>query len=205
MAAGSADGKIHIIQRKGDDTWTKQVEIAHDGGVNAISWGPPTEPSMLSLEHSSSQLDSSKQGGFTLPPKRFVSGGIDGKIKFWYFKENKFVITKEIPAHEDWIRDVSWSNNIGLLQDTVASCSEDQKVKIWKRTASQHDPSKDEWNLAQEININTPAWKVSWSQVGNMLAVSGGDNQVMVMKESANGEWATVSKVNEEGVLEEVI
>jgi hypothetical protein len=36
------------------------------------------------------------------------------------------------------------------------------------------------------------------------LAVSGGDNNVIVLKESQNGEWATVSKVNEEGVLEEV-
>jgi len=79
---------------------------------------------------------------------RFVSGGIDGKIKFWYFKENKFAITKEILAHDDWIRDVAWSNNIGLMQDIVASCSEDQKVKIWKRTASPADTSKDEWNVA---------------------------------------------------------
>lgn len=83
-------------------------------------------------------------------------------MKFWYFKDNKFIITKEILAHEDWIRDVSWSNNIGLMQDTVATCSEDQKVKIWKRTPGA-DPSKDDWALAKEININTPAWKVSWS------------------------------------------
>jgi protein transport protein SEC13 len=48
LAAGSADGRLHIIRRKGDDTWTKYVEAAHDGGVNSISWGPPTEPSMLS-------------------------------------------------------------------------------------------------------------------------------------------------------------
>ena len=48
LAAGSADGRIHIIQRKQDDSWTKTTFEAHDGGVNAVSWGPPTEPSMLS-------------------------------------------------------------------------------------------------------------------------------------------------------------
>ena len=48
LAAGSADGKIHIISRKGDDTWSSTEIVAHDGGVNAISWGPATEPSMLS-------------------------------------------------------------------------------------------------------------------------------------------------------------
>lgn len=51
LAAGSADGKIHILQRKGDDTWSSIEFAAHDGGVNAISWGPATEPSMLSQEH----------------------------------------------------------------------------------------------------------------------------------------------------------
>ena len=73
-------------------------------------------------------------------------------------------------AHEDWVRDVAWCNNIGLLQDTIASCSEDNKVKVWKK-----DATKDEWK-AKEINLNIPVWKVSWSQIGNMLAVSGGDN-----------------------------
>lgn len=136
LAAGAADGTLHIIQRKGDDTWSQQTMPAHDGGVNAISWGPPTEPSMLSQEHLSGQIDPSQQVQFSLPPKRFVSGGIDGKIKFWYFRDNKFTITKEIQAHDDWIRDVAWCNNIGLPQDTVASCSEDQKVKIWRRTAA---------------------------------------------------------------------
>ena len=51
LAAGSADGKVHIIQRKPDDSWTMMSFDAHDGGVNAVSWGPPTEPSMLSQEH----------------------------------------------------------------------------------------------------------------------------------------------------------
>ena len=83
------------------------------------------------------------------------------------------------------------------MYDTVASCSEDHKVKIWRRI------KEDEWQVVKEININTPAWKVSWSQVGNMLAVSGGDNQVLVYKEAPNGEWEVVSKVNEDGVLED--
>jgi protein transport protein SEC13 len=48
LAAGSADGKIHIISRKPDDTWSMFSFDAHAGGVNAVSWGPSTEPSMLS-------------------------------------------------------------------------------------------------------------------------------------------------------------
>lgn len=101
-------------------------------------------------------------------------------------------------THDDWVRDVAWCNNIGLMSDTIATCSEDQKVKVWKK-----ESPKDEWTF-KEININTPAWKVSWSHVGNMLAVSGGDNQVVVYKENQNGDWEPVSKVNEEGVIEDL-
>lgn len=86
------------------------------------------------------------------------------------------------------------------MQDTIASCSEDQKVKIWKKDIVN---GKEEWK-DKDINMNTPVWKVSWSQVGNMLAVSGGDNQVQIFKENSNGEWEPVSRVNDEGVLEDI-
>jgi protein transport protein SEC13 len=85
-----------------------------------------------------------------------VTGGNDGKIKLWVFKDNKFELKQELGKHADWVRDVAWSNNIGLLFDTIATCSEDQKVKIWRK-----DP-KDEWT-AKEISLGVPAWKVSWS------------------------------------------
>ena len=107
-----------------------------------------------------------------MPPKRFVSGGIDGRIKLWTFKNGEFV-PSPVGEQSDWVRDVAWCNNIGLMADTVASCSEDSKVKIWRR-----DPSTDAWSCKVEFSIGVPAWKVSWSAVGNMLAVSGGDNVV---------------------------
>ena len=53
----------------------------------------------------------------------------------------------EVGTHDDWIRDVAWCNNIGLLYDTIASCSEDMKVKIWRK----ENPQKDEWILKKEI------------------------------------------------------
>ena len=113
-----------------------------------------------------------------------VTGGIDKLVKYWTFKDGGFVLQQELAGHEDWVRDVAWGNNIGVLQDTVASCSEDQKVKVWKR-----DAQSDSWEAKAEININCPAWKVSWSPVGNLLAVSGGDNIVYIYKEAPNGEF----------------
>ena len=40
---------------------------------------------------------------------------------------------KESFAHEDWVRDVAWCNNIGLSYDLIATVGEDQKLKIWKQ------------------------------------------------------------------------
>ena len=59
--------------------------------------------------------------------------------------------------------------------------------------------------MRQEIGFggSIPLWKVSWSQVGNMLAISGGDNQVRIMSENANGEWNQIQVVNEESSQEQ--
>jgi protein transport protein SEC13 len=86
-----------------------------------------------------------------------VSGGIDNLVKIWVYKFNKFDLQQDLTGHNDWVRDVAWSNNIGLLQDTIASCSEDQKVKIWKKDIAGND-----WK-EKTIELNVPVWKVSWS------------------------------------------
>ena len=60
-----------------------------------------------------------------LPSKRLVTGGSDTKVKLWSFRDNQFCPLKELGSHEDWVRDVAWSNNVGLMHDTIATCSED--------------------------------------------------------------------------------
>ena len=36
-----------------------------------------------------------------------------------------------IGSHTDWVRDVAWCSNIGLMHEMIASCSEDAKCKVW--------------------------------------------------------------------------
>lgn len=61
--------------------------------------------------------------------KRFVTGGMDGRVKIW--KENQATATFECTTnlgdvtHEDWVRDVAWCNNIGMMQDLIATVGED--------------------------------------------------------------------------------
>ena len=72
----------------------------------------------------------------------------------------------------------------------VASCSDDKTVKIWKKKGVAEKGQPVNWHLSQqEINLGKPLSKVSWSQVGNVLAVSDAENSVHLFNEQANGEW----------------
>ena len=35
-------------------------------------------------------------------------------------------------AHEDWVRDVAWCNNVGIMKDMIATVGEDKCLRIWK-------------------------------------------------------------------------
>ena len=57
-------------------------------------------------------------------------------------------------AHEDWVRDVAWCNNLGVMNDLIATVGEDNKLKIWKaETISQklnQDRITQNWNVIFE-------------------------------------------------------
>lgn len=116
-------------------------------------------------------------------------------MQLWVLKDGEDApIQTRIGAHGDWVRDVAWCANIGLMHEMVASCSEDGTCKVWVSEGSNKNSA---WTQQQEIRfsddgVTVPLWKVSWSQVGNMLAISGGDNQVRIMSENANGEWVQI-------------
>ena len=49
LAVGTAEGRLTVYQREKDGTWpVLKAIIAHEEGVNGISWGPATEPAILS-------------------------------------------------------------------------------------------------------------------------------------------------------------
>lgn len=105
---------------------------------------------------------------------------MDGTAKIWQenISTGQFDLVSDLHlgqnqiAHEDWVRDVAWCNNIGIMNDLIATCGEDQNVKIWKR----QDGKGGKWTVSWETSFTEPVWKCSWSPVGFMLAVSCGDN-----------------------------
>ena len=147
-------------------------------------------------------------------PLRFVTGGCDNLIKIWTNTPNQISsVTKKInyqlnldkkkkisykfnitilEGHSNWIRGVDWLKSIGNLSETIASCSEDETVKIWRKI-------NDDWKR-YELNkiFGCPTWNVKWSHLGTFLAVSAGDNCVYLFKENYDGNWEEYSKMKQE-------
>ena len=119
-------------------------------------------------------------------------------VYMWEFKgDGELKPTKtEVGKHDDWVRDVAWCSSIGLAYDMIASVSEEKSCKIWKNDSKTKERKWSEKKIT--FAQNAPLWKASWSQVGNLLAISGGDNQVHVMSEETNGDWKEIQVVNED-------
>lgn len=189
LACASSDGSISILKFTADEDWeSRKIPNAHSVGVNAISWAPPIS--------SVSTVYRPNTGGECLHRptlvKRFVSGGCDSLVKIWKFLEesDKWIEERQLDAHTDWVRDVAWAPSIGLPKWYIASCSQDKKVIIW---TNNEGPNGHEWESKILNDFNDIVWHVSWSAMGNILAVSCGENRVTLWKEDMNGDFRCIS------------
>lgn len=183
LAAACSDGSVCIYTHRDDQGWDKvKIDVAHLGGCNAVSWAPDAAPGAMLAD-------------MRAPTQRIVTAGCDNRIKIWHldngqWKERPRSFVKNDNAHHDWVRDVAWAPSLGLLSSTIASCSEDKTVIIWTE-------ENNEWKKAKTIPFTHKVWRVSWSPMGNILAVSQGDNKVSLWKEAIDGEWKNLSNVDE--------
>jgi len=185
LACGSSDTKISILQHK-DNNWTTEMFTAHEIGVNSVSWAPAYSPGSATQKNGPTQLS-----------KRLVSGGCDNAVKIWNWSENDKEWKKEAElsdGHKDWVRDVAWAPSIGLPSSCIASCSQDGEVIIWTK-----DSNSNQWKGKTMNKFSDVVWRVSWSIVGNILAVSSGDNKITLWKESLQepGTWKTISSLDD--------
>lgn len=67
----------------------------------------------------------------------------------------------------------------------------DKTVVIWTQ-----DESSLEWSPEELVKMDAPVWSVSWSFIGNVLAVSSGDNTVSLWKEDVDGTWRNIQKLD---------
>jgi len=218
LACASSDGKISVLTFNNDGTWDAPLFDAHSTGANAVSWAPAVLPGSL-IQPQGPQTPgvnvtqaASGADGSSTSVKRFASGGCDGLVRIWGWRENTKTWAEEevLEGHSNWVRDVAWAPNIGLPRSYLASAGQDKTVQIWIQ-----DHPRAPWNRVQLdpstslSSTPTPApggsanaapgsfpdvvWRVSWSITGNVLAVACGDGKVSLWKENLKGKWECVS------------
>lgn len=182
LACASSDGGVSIITHA-PEGWKMESEFA-DGalGCNSVSWAPfdPTEEN---------------------PTKTLVTGSCDNFVKIHsQDSAGKWQKSSDLPqggkVHADWVRDVAWAPSSGLPTNLIASCSEDKTVCIFEQ-----NQSTKKWEETK-LEFTSPLWRVSWSLTGNVLAVSAGDHEVTLWKQSLEGEWQRISSVAEGGAIQ---
>jgi len=185
LACASSDETIRVLTHNHDDSWgAKLIPTAHKTGVNAVSFAPIVTGGVT--ESGAAEA---------APIMRLASGGCDNMVKLWRFSDEKgeWEAEAELPLHSDWVRDVAFAANIGGSSSIFASCSQDKKVVVWTQAAGS-----SEWSH-KVITFGCAVWRVSWSLTGNILAVSGGDNQVTLWKDNLLGEWEQIGQLSEDG------
>lgn len=183
LACASSDGAVSVLSSTGDGVWVaKKIANAHTIGCNAVSWAP---------------AQGSGQGGepgVWVGLRQFATGGCDNLVKIWQLQDGAedWQEAHQLEAHSDWVRDVAWSPAAGQ-PSRIASCSQDCRVIIWTCNLSSGS-----WQPLLLGTFDDVVWLISWSLTGSVLAVSGGDNNVTLWKESRDGSWACISDTGHE-------
>mmetsp|Transcript_14355 Transcript_14355/g.40852 ORF Transcript_14355/g.40852 Transcript_14355/m.40852 type:complete len:344 (-) Transcript_14355:165-1196(-) len=202
VAAASSDGRVSVLTHEPDSSWSVEYVSDNALGVNSVSWAPYgayTDDSAVQQQDPSQQPQAQPE----LQPPRLVTAGCDNRIRFFkqsletgqWEEDASSPISKDGASHSDWVRDVAWAPVLIPNHNIVASCSEDKSVLIW----TQKGGAGSEWKAILLHTFDAPVWRVSWSMTGHMLAVSSGDNDVSLWKQSLDGKWTKMSSVEAGG------
>eukprot|EP01023_Acetabularia_acetabulum_P011448 TRINITY_DN15265_c1_g1_i3.p1 TRINITY_DN15265_c1_g1~~TRINITY_DN15265_c1_g1_i3.p1 ORF type:complete len:348 (+),score=56.93 TRINITY_DN15265_c1_g1_i3:147-1046(+) len=172
LACASSDETVSILEFKDGQWISNKIDKAHKVGVFGVSWAPAIAPGAMV---------SAQEGGQYV--RRLVTCGCDNQVKVWSEQGGQWVCETTLKGHENWVRDVAWAPDLGLPRSTIASAGQDGKVFVWK------EESPGNWKQQLLNDFGGSVWRLSWSLMGNVLAVSDNNNQVTVWKESLLGEW----------------
>lgn len=132
------------------------------------------------------------------PVARLASGGCDCAVRVWRL-ENESWSQEQPPLpvkHTDWVRSVAWRpDDVRVL----ASGSWDKTVIIWE----QERDSEGSWREVSKLQLPNKVEGLSWSETGGVLAVSMGDGEAALYKEtdgSGGRSYVEVAKVDEVGL-----
>ena len=192
LACASSDGHVSVLRHDAASSeWRSERFLASPLGCNAVSWAP------LGVNGSAFEDGS--------PRMRLATGSCDCLVKVWMASPpddvTGVVSWEEEPManggklHGAWVRDVAFCPYYGVPQPGLASCSEDKSVYIWCRGDVDR-----KWEPLKMASFPDPVWRINWSVTGNILAVSSGDDNVSLWKESIHGnKWHQLAEKENAG------
>lgn len=192
LACASSDGHVSVLAHD-SNAWFCHRFVASALGCNSVSWAPvgavggrmsPADE-VDALRLATGTCDNCvKVWRAAVPPEQ--QGGLAAVASLSFDPEPM----AQDRVHKEWVRDVAFAPFNGVPAAVLASCSEDKSVYVW--TMLRND---DPWTPKLMHTFDAPVWRVSWSLTGNILAVSAGDDDVTLWKESLAGDsWAQLQQ-----------
>jgi len=131
---------------------------------------------------------------------RLVTGGCDNSLQVWRcegeaWSQEQPAIGLAGAAHTDWVRDVAWKPDTS--QSVIASGSWDKTVCIWLQ-----EREGQPWRQVCKLAVSGRVEGLSWSVTGSLLAVSCGESEASLYKETYDGRYEEIGKINEPGFME---
>lgn len=197
IAGGDDLGIVTVLQRReqpmsgaGGDQWQTRTFTAHEGGVNALSWGPSASAATLATGPAVSRAAHHA-------PCRVATCGADGVISLWTTDAKLDAWRKQEDLTGEGFRgmprDVAWRPNLGLPSSLIAACTDEGSVAMWVQ-----DMDGQPWRLRTCWQVEGDARRVVWSHAGTLLAVSIGDEGSALYREGLGGVWELVSDLEGE-------
>lgn len=202
LATCSRDKSLWIWEEIGDDDYeTIAVLQEHEGDVKCVAWHPEEE--------------------------LLASGSYDDDIRLWKEDVDDWGCVSILRGHESTVWAVEWEPVKVADSETdgeenpgprLASCSDDQTMRIWRRVPKEKGPpqsklsiirsgsNEEEWvedcRLPQ-VHVR-PIYSIAWSKKTGLLASAGGDGKIVVYKEQERGAWTVFAQVEEAHDVSEV-
>ncbi|CAD8178958.1 unnamed protein product [Paramecium octaurelia] len=181
LAAGVADGSVHIYYRKkngqikNQQDWEHKSESQHKSCVNQVSWVRDKE-----LDFATCSTDKTISVWKVTTP-------IDGEYKLFQI---------QLIECDSWVRSIDWAAEQFDQNQILAAGMESSQVEIFYLKWDQNNDKQVKISKAISLQTKGPCWKVQWSPLGNQLAISTLDDKndpfVQVYRQSQNGEFAEI-------------
>jgi len=120
-----------------------------------------------------------------------ASASYDNSIKIFIENDYEWEEVSTLTGHESTVWSLSWSRD----GKRIASCSDDQTVRVWQRFESDGYSTvcnaKDDEAVWKNVCTlsgyhKRPVYSVDWNKQNELIATAGGDNSIYIFKEKSS-------------------